>query len=289
MSDRSLRELLEEATRDIPADVSRPPMARIHKQGRWHRIAWPVRISGGLGAIVVASAVALTVPGAQPQPTPVPSTAQAAWSHAQVAEDGTTLTIYIIQPPGRCMTLWGPHATSVESDQAVTVSVTGDVAPGNCGNPGGEGVVTVQLERPLGGRILRDATNGLDRVAFSEVHLPVIPAGGDWSRVDRRSPVGLRAPDADPWWTGGHYTKPGGPDIKLYAYEKATGPPTLPAIGRMRLGTREWPLRPALNTDTFELFWDDGLVTYCVTLVPSESGRVTEAQFRDVVGGFAWP
>ncbi len=280
MSDRLVRELLAEATRDIPAEVLRPPLVQIRGRASRRRIIWPISISGGLAALVAASALTLTTTGAGPEP--VQPILTHAWSHAYAADGGRSLTIYL-HSPSRCETLQDPHATVSESDEAVTVTVTGEVVRVDDCSSASSPIATVRLGRPLGGRVLRDGARDADRPVFREEQVPVIPPDGGWRPVR----WGQRHLEGDPPRWHASFTKPGGPDVSIDAYVKGSERPMSPAIGTIRLGSRERNLHP--TGDTFRLSWDDGPVIYVLTLEPSEGEEITEAQFREVVGTFAWP
>jgi hypothetical protein len=124
VSEELLRELIEEATRDVPANVLRPPLAQIRRRAARRRIVWPASISALLSALIMAAGLALAPAGPGPDPAPIPSIPTFTWSHAYVAAGGRALTIYLFRP-GRCGTLTETQATVSEFDSAVTVTMTG--------------------------------------------------------------------------------------------------------------------------------------------------------------------
>jgi hypothetical protein len=193
------------------------------------------------------------------------------------------LTVFV-HPPGQCETLPDARATVTESDSAVTVGVTGKVAPaGDCSavlSP----VVYVKLDRPLGRRVLRDSTSGLDRPVFRQELLPVIPEGkGGWSPVPSRQSLH----DGIPAQWHAAFTKPSGPDVWLDAYLKESEVVQLPpASTRIRLGTRDREIHQ--RGDIFELVWEDGPCVYSLRLMPAEGQGLTESQSRAVVSSFGW-
>ncbi|GIH06426.1 hypothetical protein Rhe02_44930 [Rhizocola hellebori] len=178
MTSANLRDLLDEATRDIPASVAQPPLSAIRDRVKRRRAGFAA--TGVVAAVALAVAVAIPLQLAKAhRPAPPAATPSAfAWEFGYV--DGAELTVYATRLPP-CTFLDNPTVVSSHTDGSYTIRLIGDLGttsgcatsgPGASG-PGRLATAKVQLDGTIPLDLIRDAVSRQFRPIYSRAELPV--------------------------------------------------------------------------------------------------------------------
>ncbi|GGM61625.1 hypothetical protein ACFFX1_53740 [Dactylosporangium sucinum] len=290
MSHDDLRDLVERAVPEVPAELLTPPTTRIiHAAARRRRrTAWTATGAAGAVLAVLAAAAVLRPAPAPPIEVPPPSpsggplevVAQVGWQVARVARDGRSVRLYVDQPPDLCAEFGPLTAVVDESDEHVTLTATGgNLVEVSCEPGSGPATAEVRatLDRPLGDRALEDGSApGRDRLVVREADLPSFTG---WTAI----PATYRSLPGTSFPFG--YTRAGGPDLRFEAF--LTPPARSAPAGTVKLGSRTGTVYP--TGDWFEVLWEAHGVTYSFAAQPAEGQRLEKAQFEQLIRDMTWP
>ncbi|WP_433652825.1 hypothetical protein ACQP2C_11480 [Micromonospora zamorensis] len=214
-----------------------------------------------------------TVPAAAP-----PVASAIGWNAALVARDDTTITVYASLGDTRCKDLVQPRATITEqTDTQVVVAVNGRIIDAtDCSISGTRVPLVVTLQKPLGGRLLRDAASALPPPNFSERELPDLASDKRWSPHSGHCDEGLCQ----------GYNGPNGSTLLVIA-GRTVGSESSAAVGTVAIGSYEGAItgRPG---SSWQVRWEVRDVTYSLRLTPSESGTFSLKQFRAELARLRW-
>ncbi|MGC5306313.1 hypothetical protein [Micromonospora zamorensis] len=219
-------------------------------------------------------------PAANTVPAAVPPVASAiGWNAALVARDDTTVTVYASLGDTRCKDLVQPQATVTEqTDSQVVVAVSGRIVDAtDCSISGTSVPLVVSLQKPLGGRLLRDAASTLPPPpTFSERELPDLASDKRWSP---------HSSQCDEGWCQG-YNGPNGSTLFAGA-GRTVGGESSAAVGTVSIGSREGTItgRPE---SSWQVRWEVGDVTYSLRLTPTEGETFSLKQFRAELARLRW-
>ncbi len=283
MSTSDPRTLLDEATRELPADVARVPLGEIHRRVRRRR-ARRTLVAAAAAALLAVGLMPLLRGVVQPAPDPAvprPPANSLPWSFAY--RDGDRVWVYLHRQD--CRVLDAP-AVAVESqgDTAV-VTVTGTLRrPDDCTRAG---IPMVELPpHSVGaGQILVDPATGRRPPVYDRAHLPVA-----W-RGSALNGYGAVARDADPETFEAQYTPNPSTDLELalsQVYVSGTDPAkATPGGVPLRVGTADGILYDVLGEYRFlwRVHTPGGELGYEVT---SLRPRLSRAEFVALLDGFTW-
>ncbi|GAA1602691.1 hypothetical protein ACFQY4_30340 [Catellatospora bangladeshensis] len=171
MSTSDMRTLLDEATRELPADVARAPLGEIRHRVRRRRARRTITVAA-VAALVAAGLVPLLRGVPQPAPDPAVSRPPAnslPWSFAY--RDGEQVRLYLHRQD--CQVLDAPVVAVEPQGNTAVVTVTGTLRrPDDCTRAG---IPMVELPpHSVGaGQILVDPVTGRRPPVYDRAHLPV--------------------------------------------------------------------------------------------------------------------
>ena len=291
--------LLDAAVPPIPPELRLPPYEQIRQRVKRRRQLAIAGCSIAVGVVLVAVSLVLapshrpsivvgsspagTDPAA-PSPTPPPSPAAVneppaelpanpvpSWRVALVRRSDTDLTIYL-NPPAPCWIYADPAVAVDEGTNVVTLTVSGQPQREECSRtrvvP-----ITVVLNRPIGGRELREPSGApilIERDNLPAIPGPWWPVRGDFTYLDGTA-----------WAT--LYTRPGGPDLQ---FTVRRGMVTGQAGEEIRLGSVIGIVVP--GRDRYSVWWQAAELTYQLTLEPSEGKTATLDDLHSVVNALLW-
>jgi len=245
--------------------------------GRWTAASTPssngaIALDGSPATAPVPSAVTAPPPG---------QTSPLSWSSAMVAPDGTTITVYGGADFARCEDLSNPRARVTEqNDIRVVIAVSGRIVDAaDCTTSGIAIPLAVKLRKPLGDRILRDAT-GQPRPTYFHRHLP------DFRSDERWSPHPTSWMSTDESWHQG-FNGPGGSALRLTAQPRTAPVTDRGIVATIQLGPYKGAITGGLG-GMWTVWWDAGDATYSLQLVSREGGAFTVEQFKQELGRLTW-
>ncbi len=175
MSTHDLRDLLDEATREAPADALRPPLGSIHDRIRRRRHG---RLAA-IGSAALAGLVMIGVGALRPQPELSPPVDRGASANQNIAwqigfADGNELIIYVTdQPP--CTTIAGARTAVTRAGAATAVTLIG--SPSNAHDCMQWEVPALQVTLDHDPVSLVDGATGREVPLYRRGHLPSVLAG----------------------------------------------------------------------------------------------------------------
>ncbi|MEU7798300.1 hypothetical protein AB0B10_03420 [Micromonospora arborensis] len=201
------------------------------------------------------------------------------WNAAMVGRDGRTITVWATPGDTACKELVQPQATLTEqTDTQVVVAVNGRVVDAtDCATSGLRVPLVVSLQKPLGGRVLRDAASALPPPTFSDRDLPDLTSDKRWSphpsHCDEGFCQGYNGPNGSTLFASAGRTVGGG---------NGTSP-----VGTMLVGSHRGTITGSPGA-FWSVQWKVGDLTYSLRLTPSEGEKFSLAQFRTELASLKW-
>lgn len=280
-----LRELLDEATAEVPQRYRSAPLAGIQRRVARRRATRAVTVGlvvlaalvAGAGAVRAAAGGGENHPATASSPTG-PQLPGLAWLSAMVARDNRSVTVYA--GVAGCRGLAGPRAVLTGwTSRTVTIGVYARVVDAaDCSTAAHVVPMVVHLPAALGHRTLRDAAGGT-HPTYHRRDLPDLAANG-WRRV----PTSWEAPSGN--WYGG-VNGPDGSTITLAAEPTANHTDLGQRVGTRRLGPHTATITGGGRRD-WQASWRVGTTTYTLRYVPSEGQRFTLAEFTELLDSLHW-
>ncbi|PYC69919.1 hypothetical protein C7C45_14615 [Micromonospora arborensis] len=205
------------------------------------------------------------------------------WNAAMVGRDDRTITVWATPGDTACKELVQPQATLTEqTDTQVVVAVSGRVVDAtDCATSGLRVPLVVSLQKPLGGRVLRDATSALPPPTFSDRDLPDLTSDKRWSPHPSHCDEGFCQ----------GYNGPNG--STLFASASASAGRTVGGgngpspVGTMLVGSHRGTITGSPGS-FWSVQWEVGDLTYSLRLTPSEGEKFSLAQFRTELASLRW-
>ncbi|BCJ74415.1 hypothetical protein CS0771_39590 [Catellatospora sp. IY07-71] len=181
MSTSDMRTLLDEATRELPADVARAPLGEIRHRVRRRRARRTITVAA-VAALVAAGLVPL-LHGMAQQPAPDPAVSRPPanslpWSFAY--RDGDQVRVYLHRQD--CRVLDAPRVTVEVRGDTAAVAVTGTLRRADDCTRAGIPMVELLSHAVSTQQILVDPATGRRPPVYDRAHLPVawrgIPLNG---------------------------------------------------------------------------------------------------------------
>jgi hypothetical protein len=174
MTSSNLRDLLDEATLEIPPSVAQPPISAIRSRVKRRRAGFA---AAGSAAVAVMLAVAIPFARQEGAPPPAASPPPIAWEFGFA--DDKALTVYATKLR-KCTYLDDPVAVATRDGDAYTISLTGQLDTSGCDGPDAQGVsrselaqATVTLDAAVPVDRIKDAASGQIRPIYARSELPV--------------------------------------------------------------------------------------------------------------------
>lgn len=183
MTSSNLRDLLDQATSDIPASVAQPPLPAIRARVRRRRTTFATAGAAAAIAALLAITIPLQVWKSRPAP-PAAAPAGITWEFGFA--DGNKLIVYATKLR-KCTFLDNPVATAERAGDSYTIRLTGELdTTSGCPTPDANGVInrtelaeaTVQLDQAVPTALIKDAVSGQIRAVYDRSELPVGFASG---------------------------------------------------------------------------------------------------------------
>lgn len=278
-----LRDLLDEATAEIPPRHQAAPLAAIRRRVHRRRAARTATLCLAVLAILLAGigTVRATTGGHHPAATSSPGPARRpglAWLSAMVARDDRTVTVYA--GVAGCRTLDQPRSTLTGwTARTATIGVDARVVhAADCTTAATAVPLVVHLPATLGSRTLRDAT-GATHPVYHQRELPDMTAAG-WAPT----PTSWAAPAAG-WYQA--FTGPHGTTVQLSAEPAAGHTDPWPVVTTRRLHHRTATVTGGGQLG-WTASWQVGHTSYGLRFTPREGQGSTLAQFTHLLDTLRW-
>ncbi|MEV5208984.1 hypothetical protein AB0K35_16060 [Micromonospora sp. NPDC053740] len=206
------------------------------------------------------------------------------WVAAVVARDDTSITVATGIDSANCgEPTRSPEATITHQDETqVVISVTTSTVRAEeeaCATTGDAAPAFVSLQKPLGDRVLRDATTTRPHPTYFQRDVPDVLADKRWD------PSGGHLRPDERWFQS--FRDPGGTTLLLDA-QPTTRVHRPATVATVPIRSQQGIITTYGAPGSWTVWWELGQVTYSLSLVPPDSHGFTLKQFKQQLAGLSW-